>query len=87
MDPVGDRVRHLGLALAMATLATIAQMNHAPNAADALAHLQVLAMKTLEMTCIPRVRSLEVPLRALTTGALVVTAVARAVADETILMK
>ena len=42
-DLVEDRVHHLGLALAMVTLATTAQMNYALSPVDAPVSLQVLA--------------------------------------------
>ncbi|GAI94206.1 unnamed protein product [marine sediment metagenome] len=86
-----DHVHHPGLALAMATLAITAQMNHvlnpagAPDNPQALAQVQISGTMTLETTCTPLVRNLEV--LALTTDAHVVTVGARAVAEGMTLMK
>jgi hypothetical protein len=91
LDLAEDHVHHLGLALAMGTLAITAQMNHVRNPADAPASLQVLAQvqipgtMVLETTCTPLARNLEV--LALTTDVHVVTVGARAVAEGMTLMK
>lgn len=93
LDLADDRVHPPGLALAMVTLATTAQMNYALNPVDApvrlqaLAQAQIPATMTLEMTCTPLAKNPEAHLLALTTDAHVATAGARAVADEMTLMK
>ena len=90
MDLAEDRVRHLGRALAMETLAITAPMNYDLNPAGApvnlqvLVQVQILATMAPETTCTPLVMNLEVPV--LTTDAHVATAGARAVVEGMTLM-
>ena len=64
LDLVEDRVHHLGLAIAMVTLAITAQMNNALSPAEDPVRHQVIALvqtpatMALETTCIPLAKNL-----------------------------